>query len=80
MYLGSRFDRDFSALTAAEADDALQILPHAWRAEWIRLIRRSDVVRFDAQQPSDAEKLEDVTALRREAGRLEGKEAGVADL
>ncbi len=79
-YLGSRFDQDFGTLTAAEAQDVLQPLPPAWRSEWVRLLRRSDVVRFDARNPTDAEKLEDIDALRREAGRLEGKEAVVADV
>jgi hypothetical protein len=79
-YLGSRFDEDFGTLTAAEAQEMLQPLPPAWRSEWVRLLRRSDVVRFDAQNPSDAEKLDDLDALQREAGRLEGKEAVVADV
>jgi hypothetical protein len=80
VYLGTRFDHDFGTLTAIEAQDVLQPLPPAWRAEWVRLLRRSDVIRFDAQNPTDAEKLDDLDALRREAGRLEGKEAVVADL
>ena len=79
-YLGSRFDQDFGTLTAAEAQEVLQPLPPAWRSEWVRLLRRSDVVRFDAQNPGDAEKLGDLDALWREAGRLEGKEAAVADV
>lgn len=79
-YLGTRFDQDFGTLTAAEAHDVLQPLPPAWRSEWIRLLRRSDVIRFDAQNPTDAEKLDDLDALRREADRLEGKEAVVADV
>ncbi len=80
VYLGARFDQDFGTLTPVEAQDVLQPLPPAWRAEWVRLLRRSDVIRFDAQNPSDAEKLDDLDALRREAGRLEGKEAVVADI
>lgn len=79
-YLGSRFDHDFGTLTAVEAQDVLLPLPPAWRSEWVRLLRRSDIVRFDAQNPSDAEKLDDLDALKREAGRLEGKEAVLADV
>jgi hypothetical protein len=74
-YLGSRFDRDFRTLTAAEVRVLLQPLPPAWTAEWVRLVHRADVVRFDAQDPPEKEKLEDLEALRREVGHLEGKEA-----
>lgn len=75
LYLGARFDRDFQTLTAAEVRSLLQPLPPAWTAEWVRLIHKADVVRFDAQEPPEQEKLDDLESLRRESGRLEGKEA-----
>jgi len=80
LYLGARFDRDFQTLTAAEVRFLLQPLPPAWTAEWVRLIHRADVVRFDAQEPPEQEKLDDLESLRRESGRLEGKEATRVDL
>jgi hypothetical protein len=80
LYLGGRFDRDFGTLTAAEVRVLLQPLPPSWTAEWVRLIHRADVVRFDAQQPPVGERLDDLDTLRREAGRLEGKEAPHVDL
>lgn len=79
-YLGGRFDRDFTTLTASEVRVLLHPLPPAWTAEWVRLVHRADVVRFDAQEPPEHEKLEDLESLRREAGRLEGKEAPHVDL
>lgn len=79
-YLGARFDRDFGTLTAHEVRALLQPLPPAWTAEWVRLVHRADVVRFDAQEPPEQEKLDDLESLRREAGRLEGKEAPRVDL
>jgi len=79
-YLGSRFSKDFSTLTAGEVKVLLKPLPPAWTAEWVRLVHRADVVRFDAQNPREQEKLDDLEALRREAGRLEGKEATRVDL
>jgi len=79
-YLGGRFERDFGTLTAWEVRELLLSLPPAWTAEWVRLIHRADVVRFDAQNPPDREKLEDLETLRLEAGRLEGKEAFRVDL
>ncbi len=80
LYLGARFDRDFQTLTADEVRTILQPLPAAWTAEWVRLIHRADVVRFDAQEPPEQEKLDDLESLRRESGRLEGKEAIRVDL
>lgn len=80
LYLGARFDKDFQTLTADEVRTILQPLPPAWTAEWVRLIHRADVVRFDAQEPPEHEKLEDLDSLRRESGRLEGKEATRVDL
>lgn len=80
LYLGARFERDFQTLTAAEVRLMLQPLPPAWTAEWVRLIHRADVVRFDAQDPPEQEKLDDLETLRRESGRLEGKEAPRVDL
>jgi len=80
LYLGGRFDRDFQSLTAAEVRILLQPLPPAWTAEWVRLIHRADVVRFDAQDPPESEKLDDLESLRRESGRLEGKESPRVDL
>jgi hypothetical protein len=79
-YLGGRFARDFHTLTAYEVRSLLQPLPPAWTAEWVRLVHRADVVRFDAQEPPEQEKLDDLESLRREAGRLEGKEAPRVDL
>jgi hypothetical protein len=79
-YLGGRFDRDFRTLTASEVKELLAPLPPAWNAEWVRLIHRADVVRFDNQEPPEQEKLDDLDALRREAGHLEGKEAPHVDL
>lgn len=79
-YLGGRFDRDFTTLTASEVRVLLQPLPPAWTAAWVRLIYRADVVRFDAQEPPEQEKFADLEALRREAGHLEGKEAPHVDL
>lgn len=79
-YLGSRFSKDFSTLTAGEVKVLLKPLPPAWTSEWVRLVHRADVVRFDAQNPREQEKLDDLEALRREAGRLEGKEAPHVDL
>ncbi len=79
-YLGGRFDRDFGTLTASEVRVLLRPLPPAWTSEWVRLIHRADVVRFDAQEPPEREKLDDLDSLRREAGRLEGKEAPHVDL
>lgn len=79
-YLGSRFNRDFSTLTAQELKALLQPLPPAWAAEWVRLVHRADVVRFDAQEPSMAERLEDIESLRKGAERLEAKEALSVDL
>jgi len=79
-YLGTRFDRDFGTLTADEVRLLLAPLPPAWTAEWVRLIHRADLVRFDGQDPPEADKLADLEALRREAGRLEGKEASRVDL
>jgi hypothetical protein len=80
LYLGARFDHDFQTLTAAEVRVLLQPLPPAWTAEWVRLLHRADVVRFDARNPPDQEKLDDLDALHRESSRLEGKEAPVVDL
>jgi len=80
LYLGARFDRDFQTLTAAEVRSLLQPLPPSWTAEWVRLIHRADVVRFDAQEPPEQEKLDDLESLRRESSRLEGKEAPHVDL
>lgn len=74
LYLGARFARDFQTLTAVEVRALLQPLPPAWTAEWVRLIHKADVVRFDAQDPPEQEKLDDLDSLRRESGRLEGKE------
>jgi len=79
-YLSRRFDRDFGSLTAGEVRGLLQPLPPAWTAEWVRLVHRADVVRFDAQDPPGQERLDDLESLRREAGRLEGKEAPHVDL
>ena len=79
-YLGRRFDRDFQTLTASEVRTLLHPLPQAWTAEWVRLIHRADVVRFDAQEPPEQEKLDDLEALRREASHLESKEAPHVDL
>lgn len=79
-YLGGRFERDFGTSTAAEVRQMLQSLPPAWAAQWVQLIHRADVVRFDAQDPPVGERLEDLETLRKEAGRLEGKEALGADL
>lgn len=79
-YLGARFDRDFSTLTAHELKALLQPLPPAWAAEWVRLVHRADVVRFDAQEPTMAERLEDIESLRKGAERLEAKEALSVDL
>ena len=79
-YLGGRFDRDFLTLTAGEVKTLLSPLPQAWRSEWVRLIHRSDVVRFDAQEPPEREKLDDLDVLRREAGHLESKEAHLVNL
>jgi hypothetical protein len=79
-YLGGRFDRDFRTLTAAEVKVLLAPLPPAWTAEWVRLIHRADVVRFDNQDPPERERLDDLESLRREAGHLEGKEAPHVDL
>ncbi len=64
-YLGNRFDLDFGTVTAAEARGLLQPLPPAWSAEWVRLIHRADVVRFDAQDPPVGERLDDLETLRR---------------
>lgn len=80
MYLGARFDRDFQTLTASEVRGLLQPLPPAWTAEWVRLLHRADVVRFDAQEPPEQEKLDDLESLRRESAKLEGKEGPRVDL
>jgi len=79
-YLGGRFNRDFQTLTASEVHVFLRPLPAAWNAEWVRLIHKADVVRFDAQEPPEQEKLDDLESLRREAGHLESKEAPLVDL
>jgi len=79
-YLSERFDRDFGTLTAAEVRLLLSPLPTAWTAEWVRLVHRADVVRFDAQEPPESERFDDLEALRREAGHLESKEAPPVDL
>jgi len=79
-YLGARFSRDFATLTAGEVRSLLQPLPPAWTSEWVRLVHRADVVRFDAQEPPAQERLDDLESLRRSAGRLEGKEAPLVDL
>jgi len=79
-YLGDRFDRDFRTLTASEVQVLLAPLPPAWTSEWVRLVHRADVVRFDAQEPPEREKLDDLDTLRRQAGYLEGKEAPHVDL
>jgi hypothetical protein len=80
VYLGGRFHHDFQTLTASEVQSFLRSLPAAWTAEWVRLIHRADVIRFDAQEPPEREKLEDLESLRKEARHLESKEAPLADL
>lgn len=79
-YLAGRFDKDFRTLTAGEVKELLAPLPPAWSAEWVRLIHRADVVRFDNQDPPERERIDDLDSLRREAGHLEGKEAPRVDL
>ena len=79
-YLKGRFDRDFDTMTAQEVEGILRPLPPAWATEWVRLIHRADVVRFDAQEPPVQERLDDLETLRREVGHLEGKDSPHVDL
>jgi len=79
-YLKGRFDRDFDTMTAQEVLGILRPLPPAWAGEWARMIHRSDVVRFDAQEPPVQERLDDLDSLRREVGHLEGKDSPHVDL
>lgn len=79
-YLGQRFGTDFGTLTAEEVQSLLQALPPAWTAEWVNLVRRADVVRFDAREPLVQERLDDLQILRAEIGKLEGKEAPHVDV
>jgi hypothetical protein len=79
-YLAGRFDFDFGTMTAQEVEGVLRPLPPAWAAEWVRLVHRADVVRFDAQEPPVQERLDDLESLRREAGHLEGKDTPRVDL
>ena len=72
-YLAARFHRDFSSFTAQEVEALLS----PWSSEsaqgWDRLFHKADVVRFDSREPGDAERLEDLEALRSEALALEEK-------
>jgi hypothetical protein len=79
-YLTGRLGADFIAATPPEFPFLLRSLPGAWSAEWVRLIRRADNVRFDQQEPPLAERLEDLQALKTQAGYLESGEGLHVDL
>ncbi|NNM67518.1 MAG: hypothetical protein HKM06_05880 [Spirochaetales bacterium] len=79
-YLTGRFGLDFIAATAPEFSFLLRSLPGNWSADWVRLIRRADNVRFDQQEPPLAERLEDLQALKTQAGYLESGEGLHVDL
>ena len=70
-YLAARFDRDFSSLTSQEVEALLSPWSTDSAQGWDRLFHKADVVRFDSREPGDAERLEDLEALRSEAQALE---------
>lgn len=79
-YLSGRFRVPLEALTAWELEKLLAPLPPAWASQWVQLLRRADVIRFDGQDPSVPERLADLDALKKAAGYLESREALHVDL
>jgi len=79
-YLSSHFGRDFSSLTAAEVGQVLEPLAPGSSASWARLIHKADVVRFDSREPADADRQEDLEAVKHAAKDLEDREARLVDL
>ncbi len=79
-YLTDRLKKPMMAATPLDLSEMLRLLPSAWSAEWIRLVHRADVVRFDSRQPALAERYEDIAAVKAQVALLESGEGWNVDL
>ena len=79
-YLTERLKKPMMAATPLDLQETLGVLPPAWSSEWIRLVHRADVVRFDSRQPALEERWEDIAAVKTQAGLLESGEGLNVDL